>query len=132
VNTRAITPMALPVPVDGELCGSALEAGLNDVAVDYTTAFGLDQQLSEDGDAGGCAGFPGFCFPRTYYFNSHTTCTQWGPWSPRPRGCIRFRTCTDHRIKVRVKLNCDTITTPISGAPYSGDDTKPHGPNGEC
>jgi hypothetical protein len=44
----ALAPMAMPVPVDGELCGSALEAGLNDIAGDYITAFGLDQQLSDE------------------------------------------------------------------------------------
>jgi hypothetical protein len=138
VNTRAITPMALPVPVDGELCGSALEAGLNDVAVDYTTAFGFDQQLTgdEDGDAGGCAGLSDWCFPRTTTVPSRKECSPWSGWTqasafPPPYGtCQRTRTCTQFYTVGRLHWDCSMTFSETSEGPKPDPQTKAAGPSG--
>ncbi len=128
-----LAPLALPVEVGGVACGSALEAGLNDMEIDYRLAFGGDQELPADESpaADGCGSLWDWCWPSTHTFKSHTTCSPWSGWHPAVGGwCERTRTCTDHFTKVRVKIDCSSTTSTFTGSPYTDRQRKTAGPHG--
>jgi hypothetical protein len=120
-----LAPMALPSAGPGlqPECGSLLEVAISGMGEQYAEVFDLLVPLGDEDEANQ-AGGPGcgdqgglfdWCFPWTYKYNTHTTCTQWSPWTLGGVGgsatCERTRHCTQHWTKVKVHTDCTTTTT---------------------